>query len=68
VSALQAVLPCAEYYKRQGFPLKKIVKYAANRDYSDLLVFNEDRKEVGWVLGVGVEGRGDATGQWDRKR
>jgi hypothetical protein len=40
------VLPCAEYYKRQGFPLKKIVKYAANRDYSDLLVFNEDRKEV----------------------
>lgn len=53
VSALQAVLPCAEYYKRQGFPLKKIVKYAANRDYSDLLVFNEDRKEVGWVFGVG---------------
>ncbi len=40
-------MPCAEYYKRQGFPLKKIVKYASNRDYSDLLVFNEDRKEVG---------------------
>jgi ribosome production factor 1 len=43
---LQAVLPCAEYYKRQGFPLKKIVSFAADRDYSDLLVFNEDRKEV----------------------
>lgn len=42
----QAVLPCAEYYKRQGFPLKKIVSFAAKRDYSDLLVFNEDRKEV----------------------
>lgn len=40
------MLPCAEYYKRQGFPLKKIVAFAANRDYSDLLVFNEDRKEV----------------------
>jgi hypothetical protein len=43
---VQAVLPCAEYYKRQGFPLKKIVAFASNRDYSDLLVFNEDRKEV----------------------
>lgn len=42
----QAVLPCAEYYKRQGFPLKKIVSFASNRDFSDLLVFNEDRKEV----------------------
>lgn len=42
----QAVLPCAEYYKRQGFSLKKVVDFAANRDYSDLLVFNEDRKEV----------------------
>ena len=28
-------------------PLKKVVKYAANRDHSDLLVFNEDRKQVG---------------------
>jgi ribosome production factor 1 len=34
------VLPCAEYYKRQGFPLKKIVAFGAARDYSDLLVFN----------------------------
>lgn len=40
------MLPCAEYYKRQGFSLKKVVDFAANRDYSDLLVFNEDRKEV----------------------
>lgn len=46
LNALQAVLPCAEYYKRQGFPLKKIVEFASNRDFSDLLVFNEDRKEV----------------------
>jgi hypothetical protein len=27
----QETLPCAEYYKRQGFPLKKIVKFASNR-------------------------------------
>jgi hypothetical protein len=27
----QETLPCAEYYKRQGFPLKKIVAFASNR-------------------------------------
>jgi hypothetical protein len=46
------VLPCAEYYKRQGFPLKKIVAFASGRDFSDLLVFNEDRKEVNGLLHV----------------
>ncbi|KAF6265572.1 anticodon-binding protein [Scenedesmus sp. NREL 46B-D3] len=46
------VLPCAEYYKRQGFSLKKVVGFAAGRDYSDLLVFNEDRKEVNGLLHV----------------
>lgn len=40
------MLPCAEYYKRNGFPLKKIVKFAINRDFTDLIVMNEDRKEV----------------------
>lgn len=52
LAEMLAVLPCAEYYKRQGFSLKKVVDFAANRDYSDLLVFNEDRKEVDGVLHV----------------
>ncbi len=43
----QELLPGAEYYKRNGFPLKKIIKFARNRDYTDLIVVNEDRKEVG---------------------
>lgn len=43
----QEVLPHAEYYKRQGFPLKKIVEFASNRGFTDLMVFNEDHKEVG---------------------
>lgn len=34
----------------QGFPLKKIAAYAANRGFSDLLVFNEDRKSVNGLL------------------
>lgn len=48
----QEVLPCAEYYKRQGFPLKKIVAFGGNRGFTDLLVFNEDRKEVNGLLHV----------------
>lgn len=44
------VLPCATYYERQGFPLKKIVQYASNRDFTDLVVFNEDRKQINGLL------------------
>lgn len=44
LSELLETLPCAEYYKRNGFPLKKIVKFASNRGFTDLMVFNEDRR------------------------
>ena len=36
----------------QGFPLKKIVQYASNRGFTDLMVFNEDRKTINGVLVV----------------
>jgi len=45
-------LPAAQFYKRAGFPLKKIVEYAAKREYSDVLVVNEDRKSVNGLLVV----------------
>ncbi len=34
----------------QGFPLQKIAKYATNRGFTDLMVFNEDRKSVNGLL------------------
>ena len=34
----------------QGFPLKKIVKYAAAKGFTDLIVFNEDRKKINGLL------------------
>ena len=46
------MLPAAHFYKRAGFPLKKIVEYAAKREYSDVLVVNEDRKSVNGLLVV----------------
>ena len=34
----------------QGTPLKKIVKYAVGRGFTDVAVFNEDRKHVNGLL------------------
>ncbi|KAI8466209.1 MAG: anticodon-binding protein [Monoraphidium minutum] len=56
LSEMMETLPCAEYYKRQGFPLKKIVQFAGNREYTDLIVFNEDRKGVNGLLLVHLPG------------
>eukprot|EP00803_Ostreobium_quekettii_P011553 evm.model.scf_418.11 EVM.evm.TU.scf_418.11 scf_418:63716-65102(+) len=39
-----AVFPVAIFYERRQYPLKKIVQYAINEGFSDLVVFNEDRK------------------------
>lgn len=50
LSEMLEVLPCATYYKRQGFPLKKICQYATNRDFTDVIVFNEDRKAINGLL------------------
>ncbi|GAB4823717.1 hypothetical protein N2152v2_010763 [Parachlorella kessleri] len=50
ISEMLEVLPAAVYYKRQGFPLKKIVEYAKNREFTDLMVFNEDRKNINGML------------------
>lgn len=44
------VLPCATYYKRKGYPIKKIAEYASNRDFTDVMVFNEDRKNINGLL------------------
>lgn len=52
LSEMLEVFPSAQYYKRAGFPLKKIVEFAAKKDYTDVVVFNEDRKQVNAMLVV----------------
>lgn len=44
------VFPVAIYYSRRDYGLKKIVKYAINEGFTDLVVFNQDRKEVNGML------------------
>ncbi len=36
----------------QGYPLKKICQYAAKRDFTDVMVFNEDNKTVNGLVVV----------------
>lgn len=50
IGEMLETLPEATYYKRQGFPLKKIVQYASARGFTDLLVFNEARKAIDAAL------------------
>ncbi len=52
VADLLTVFPHATFYKRQGFPLKKIVEYARGREFTDLVVINEDRKAINGMLVV----------------
>ena len=34
----------------QGIPLKKVVQYATDAEFTDLLVFHEDRKTINGLL------------------
>jgi len=56
LAEMLGVLPRAEYYARGGFLLKQVVGFAAERNYTDLLVFNESRhlqgREVDAMLHV----------------
>ena len=50
IAELMEVFPNATFYKRQGFPLKKIVEYATNREFTDIVVLNEDSKKINGML------------------
>ena len=42
---LKKCIPNSEIYYRRGLDLKKIIPQAKSRDFTDLVVINEDRKE-----------------------
>ncbi|XP_071118650.1 ribosome production factor 1-like [Haliotis cracherodii] len=42
---LKKVIPNIEVYKRRALDLKKVIPQAIAKDFTDLLVINEDRKE-----------------------
>eukprot|EP00899_Mesostigma_viride_P015235 jgi/Mesvir1/23712/Mv18659-RA.1 len=50
VKELLSVLPCAFYYRRGDYHIKEICKYASNRGFTDVMVFNENRKDINGLL------------------
>ncbi|KAL2630365.1 hypothetical protein R1flu_015051 [Riccia fluitans] len=51
---LLTVIPNCFYYKRGTYNLKQIVKYAINREFTSIIVINENRKEPNGMLVVNL--------------
>jgi ribosome production factor 1 len=47
---LQTVFPSSVFYKRQGYALKKIIEYAKEKEFTDVVVVNEDKKVLNGLL------------------
>jgi rRNA maturation protein Rpf1 len=47
---LQTVFPSAVFYKRQGYALKKIIEYAKQNGFTDVVVVNEDKKVLNGMV------------------
>jgi len=47
---LKPMLPGAEAYKRRNFALRDILRFAENRDFTDVIVVNEDFKKPSGLL------------------
>jgi len=50
VDQLLVIFPNSHYYKRGFFNLKQIMKFASNREFTDIMVANEDRKKTNGLL------------------
>ena len=44
------VFPNSFYYARKKYEIKKICKYASEREFTDIIIINEDRKEISTPL------------------
>ncbi|VDL82780.1 unnamed protein product [Nippostrongylus brasiliensis] len=47
---LNKCIPNAEIYSRKGVPLKKVVKQAISKSYTDLIVVHEDQKKPNGII------------------
>eukprot|EP00026_Physarum_polycephalum_P011316 Phypoly_transcript_11530.p1 GENE.Phypoly_transcript_11530~~Phypoly_transcript_11530.p1 ORF type:complete len:337 (+),score=60.92 Phypoly_transcript_11530:146-1156(+) len=50
VCHMQDLIPGLTYYRRRDFPLKKIIKFLKNKEYTDLIVVGENRKRVDGLM------------------
>jgi len=50
VDDLVTSLPNAEYHERKGIDIKKIIPQAIEKEFTDIMVVNEDRKKANAIL------------------
>jgi ribosome production factor 1 len=50
VCHMMDLIPNVTYYRRREFPIKKIIKFLKNRDFTDLIVVGETRKTVDTMM------------------
>jgi len=46
IEDLLMIFPETHYYKRGTYAIKSIVEYAKNRNFTDIMIINEDNKEI----------------------
>ena len=47
---MQTVFPSAVFYKRAGHPVKKIVARAIEAGFTDVVIVNEDKKQINGLI------------------
>jgi rRNA maturation protein Rpf1 len=47
---VQTTLPNCYYWERQNYTLKEICDYAPTKQYTDLVIFRENRRKVNEVI------------------
>eukprot|EP00004_Rigifila_ramosa_P021688 TRINITY_DN5817_c0_g1_i1.p1 TRINITY_DN5817_c0_g1~~TRINITY_DN5817_c0_g1_i1.p1 ORF type:complete len:328 (+),score=98.82 TRINITY_DN5817_c0_g1_i1:145-984(+) len=54
ISELMQIIPNSEYYKRKNYEVKQIVEYACNREYTAIIITNEDKKKLNglWIISL----------------
>lgn len=50
IADMQAVIPNSAYYKRGTFELKHVCEMATKRDFTDILIINENKKKPNGIL------------------
>lgn len=46
IKDLLQLIPNSFYYSRRKFAIKKVIEYAKEKDFTDIIVINEDRKKL----------------------
>ena len=52
IKELLGIIPHSFYYSRKGFPISKICEQAIEKDYTDIMIFHEDKNELNSLLMV----------------